>query len=233
MRAADDLLDQLRGFAATQFEVSPEDVVLEGGQAHVRGVPNRSRTWDDLMTASHRVELLGQGHFQARPAPDPVTGKPGASAHWHHGVVAAEVAVDIETGRVEVTRLWGGVYAGRIVNPILCDLQVHGCVLMGLGEALFEQMQYADGTLVTNSLAEYNIPSIRDAPIDLQACVLEDTSKLDIHGIGETLVPAGPAVIGCAVADAIGAHFSELPLTPERVLLAVHEHTVGGPVQSA
>jgi CO/xanthine dehydrogenase Mo-binding subunit len=132
--------------------------------------------------------------------------------------VAAEVVVDTETGRVEVTRLWAGVYAGRIINPVLCELQVHGCVLMGLGEALFEQMQYTDGSLVTGNLAEYNIPSLRDAPSDIGSCVLEDTSKMDIHGIGETLVPAGPAVIGCAVSNALGVHFNDLPLTPERIL---------------
>src|SRR6185436_5133649 len=141
---------------------------------------------------------LGQGHQETRGAPDPVTGEPGASAHWHHGVVAAEVAVDAETGRVEVRRLWASVFAGTIVNPVLCGLQAQGSVLMGLGEALFEGMQYDDGALATNSLAEYNIPSFEDTPADFRSWIVEDHEKMEIHGVGETLVPAAPAAIGCA-----------------------------------
>ena len=98
-------------------------------------------------------------------------------------------------------------------------------MLQGLGEALFEQMQYEDGTLVTNTFGEYNIPSMRDAPADFQTCVLEDTSKIDIHGIGETLIAPGAVVIGCAVADAIGVNFKDLPLTPERILTALRGET--------
>jgi CO/xanthine dehydrogenase Mo-binding subunit len=225
MNAADDALGQLRELAARQFEVAPEDIAFSGGRAVVRGVPDRSSSFGEIMLAGRRRELRAEGHFLAPKAPDPVTGRPGASAHWHHGVVAAEVAVDTETGRVEVTRLWAGVYAGRIVNPVLCDLQVHGSVLMGLGEALIEQMQYDDGMLLTNTLGEYNIPSMRDAPADFQTCVLEDTSKIDIHGIGETLVAPGAVVIGCAVADAVGVNFRDLPLTPERILMALRGDT--------
>jgi CO/xanthine dehydrogenase Mo-binding subunit len=222
-RAAGDILEQLRDLAADQLEVSKDDVVLEQGEATVRGVPGRRRSFGELIAGAGRTDLLGQGRHVTEAAPDPVTGKPGASAHWHHGVVAAEVAVDPETGRVDVTRMWAGVFAGRIVNPILCELQAHGSVLMGVGEALFEGIHYADGTPLTNSLAEYNIPSMRDAPPDFHTWIVEDPSKMDIHGVGETLVPAGAIVIGCAVANAIGARPRELPLTPERILRALQE----------
>jgi CO/xanthine dehydrogenase Mo-binding subunit len=197
--------------------------VLTEGVAAIRGVPDRKRAFGELIANKGLTDLLGRGHFVTEAAPDPVTGKPGASAHWHHGVVAVEVAVDPETGRVEVTRMWTGVYAGRIVNPVLCDLQAQGSVLMGLGEALFESMQYADGTLVTANLAEYNIPSFRDAPPEISTATLENPEHQEFHGVGETLVPAAPAAIACAVANAIGVRPHELPLTPERILRTLQE----------
>jgi CO/xanthine dehydrogenase Mo-binding subunit len=222
-KAAGDLRDQLRDLAANQLEVAPEDVVIEGGLASVRGVPDRQRSFNDLIAKAKRTDLLGQGHFESKGAPDPVTGLPGASAHWHHGVVAVEVAVDAETGRVEVTKMWAGVFAGRIVNPVLCELQAHGSVLMGLGEALFEGLAYDEGVVVNNNLSEYNIPSFRDAPPDFRTWIVEDPTKMDIHGVGETLVPAAPVAIGCAVANALGIRPHELPLTPERILRTLHE----------
>ncbi len=222
-KAATDIRGQLRDLAADQLEVAPEDVVLEQGRASVKGVPDRSRAFGDLIAGAGLTDILGQGHNETKAAPDPVTGLPGASAHWHHGVVAVEVAVDSETGRVDVTRMWAGVFAGTIVNPVLCELQAHGSVLMGLGEALFEGMQYEDGALVTTSLAEYNIPSFRDFPNEFGTWIVDDPSKMDFHGVGETLVPAAPVAIGCAVANAIGVRPHELPLTPERILRALHE----------
>jgi CO/xanthine dehydrogenase Mo-binding subunit len=232
-RAASDLHDQLRDLAAEELEVSPEDVVLENGVASVRGVPDRSRAFGRLITGAGLTDLLGRGRHVTEAAPDPVTGEPGASAHWHHGVVAVEVAADVETGRVEVTRLWAGVYAGRIVNPVLSELQAQGSVLMGLGEALFESMQYDEGALVTANLAEYNIPSFRDTPVAFDTSILEDPSHSEFHGIGETLVPAAPAAIACAVANALGVWPHDLPLTPERILSAVQDRArtaeSGGP----
>ncbi len=228
MKAATDLKEQLRELAADQLEVSPDDLVIEGGKALVRGVPGRERPFGDLIAKAGRTDILGQGHNVTQAHPDPVTGEPGASAHWHHGVVAAEVAVDPETGRVEVLKMWAGVFAGTIVNPRLCELQAHGSVLMGLGEALFEGLQYEDGALVTTSLAEYNIPSFRDAPSDFRTWIMDDNTKMDFHGVGETLVPAAPVAIGCAVANAIGVRPHELPLTPERILRAIREKEANG-----
>jgi CO/xanthine dehydrogenase Mo-binding subunit len=223
MRAAEELREQLRELAADQLEVSPEDLVVGEGAVSVRGVPDKKRTYAQIIGGAGLQDLHGHGHNETVAAPDPVTGKPGASAHWHHGVVAAEVAVDTATGRVEVTRMWAGVFAGTVVNPVLCELQAQGSVLMGLGEALFEGLHYDEGRLVTTNLSEYNIPSFRDAPPDFRTWIVDDPSKQDFHGVGETLVPAAPVAIGCAIANAIGVRPRELPLTPERILRAIHE----------
>jgi CO/xanthine dehydrogenase Mo-binding subunit len=94
---------------------------------------------------------------------------------------------------------------------------------MGLGEALFEGLAYDEGVVVNNNLSEYNIPSFRDAPPDFRTWIVEDPTKMDIHGVGETLVPAAPVAIGCAVANALGIRPHELPLTPERILRTLHE----------
>jgi CO/xanthine dehydrogenase Mo-binding subunit len=222
-KAAEEIRTQLRDLAADQLEVAPGDVVIEGGFATVRGVPDRRRSYSELIAGARLTELNGHGHNETRAAPDPVTGQPGASAHWHHGVVAAEVAVDSETGRVELTRVWAGVFAGTIVNPRLCELQAHGSVLMGLGEALFEGLQYEEGALVTKNLSEYNIPSFRDTPPDFRTWIVDDPTKQDFHGVGETLVPAAPVAVAVAIANAVGVRLNELPVTPERILRALHE----------
>jgi CO/xanthine dehydrogenase Mo-binding subunit len=223
IRAADALRDQLRALAAEHLEVAPTDLTFGQGRAVVRGAPNRSLSFGELVERSGRSELVGHGSFITQGVPDPITGQPGMSARWHHGVVAAEVMVDCETGRIAVNRLWAGVYVGTIVNPIMCELQAHGSLLFGLGEALFEQMQMADGALLTTSLAEYNLPSFRDVPADLPTVVLEEPGAMEVHGVGETLVPPVMAAIGSAVADAVGVRPRDLPLTPERILAALHD----------
>jgi CO/xanthine dehydrogenase Mo-binding subunit len=96
-------------------------------------------------------------------------------------------------------------------------------VLFGLGAALFEAMHMADGTLLTTSLAQYNLPSFRDVPTDFPTVVLEEPGGLEIHGVGETLVPPVMAAIGGAIADALGMCPRDLPLTPERILAALYE----------
>jgi len=144
------------------------------------------------------------------------------SAHWHHGVCGAEVAVDTETGRVRVERLHAGVYAGRVVNPQQCELQNEGSAIFGLGQSLMEEMVFDDGRLTNPNLSDYLIPSFGDIPESLTTNVLEGDSG-EIHGLGETLLPPAVAAVSAAVANAIGRSIYELPLTPERVLRAIRE----------
>lgn len=222
--AGADLRRQLAELAAEVFEVAPDDLDLAGGVISVRGAPGRSTTYGALIRQLRIGTVLGQGRFTSRARPDPVTGQPGVSAHWHHGVCGAEVEVDTETGQVRVRKLHTGVFAGRVVNPQQCELQNEGSALFGMGQSLMEEMAFDAGHLVNPNLSDYLIPSFGDLPWTLSVDVLEGDSG-EIHGLGETTLPPAVAAVSAAVADAVGHSIRELPLTPERVLRTIREGT--------
>ena len=107
------------------------------------------------------------------------------------------------------------------MNPRLCELQVEGSAIFGLGQALFEEIVYDDGRVTNPNLSDYAIPSFRDLPADLRAVVMEGGEDAEIHGIGETGLPPVLPAIGNALYDAIGVRLTELPLSPERILRAI------------
>jgi CO/xanthine dehydrogenase Mo-binding subunit len=155
--------------------------------------------------------------------PDPVTGQPGASAHYHQAVGAAEVAVDVETGRARLLGLHAGVFVGLAINPTLCELQVEGCMAMGAGQGLFEELVIDGGQITNANLGEYLIPAFGDLPDRLQTRLYEEPEHPDVHGIGEVAVPVVAPAIANAVVDEVGVRLRDLPLTPERILHALRD----------
>jgi len=173
---------------------------------------------------SNQANLIGRGSFSTRGGLDLETGQGIGSVHWHQGAIGCEVEVDIETGKVKVLRLIPSVFAGRVVNPRLCELQLEGCAIFGLGQTLLEEMIYDDrGQLLNTNLSDYNIPSFEDIPEQMISSALEHGSE-ELHGIGETLLPPVMAAIGNAVYNAVGARIYDLPLTPEKILRALQKH---------
>jgi CO/xanthine dehydrogenase Mo-binding subunit len=148
---------------------------------------------------------------------DPETGQGIAAAHWHQGAGAAEVEVDLETGNVHVLRYEAVVYAGRVVNQVQAELQTEGNVAFGIGQTLFEEMQFDSGQLLNPNLSEYMIPSIEDMPPIGVHLIEADTEDAEIHGLGETALPAVAPAIGNAVARAIQQRILSLPLSAEKV----------------
>ncbi len=166
-----------------------------------------------------RNGVRGVGVFSNEGGLDPDTGQGIASSHWHQGAAAAEVKVDEETGRIEVVRLHASVYAGRVVNPAGAELQNEGAMIMGLGTALFEAVELADGQVTNANLSDYEIPSLADMPERLSHDLVQQPGA-DVHGLGETAVPPVPAAIANALGS-LGIDVTELPMTPERVLDAI------------
>jgi CO/xanthine dehydrogenase Mo-binding subunit len=150
---------------------------------------------------------------------DPDTGQGVASTHWHQGAAAARVSVDEETGRIAVEHVHGVAYAGRVVDRVGAELQNEGSLIMGLGTALFEAIDVAEGQVANANLSDYNVPSAGDLPTRLTHELLESEGA-EAHGLGETLLPPVPAAIGNAL-HSLGADVIELPITPERVLEAL------------
>jgi CO/xanthine dehydrogenase Mo-binding subunit len=159
----------------------------------------------------------GVGEIRNDGGLDPDTGQGLASTHWHQGAAAAEVRVDDETGLVEVTRVHAAIYAGRVVDRPGAELQNEGSMIMGLGTALFEAVDFADGQVANANLSDYQVPALADLPELTHELIERDGA--DAHGLGETALPPVPAAIGNALAS-LGIEVTELPITAEAVLRA-------------
>jgi CO/xanthine dehydrogenase Mo-binding subunit len=218
MGAVDQIRDQLVAIAADQLEIAPLDLELGDGRVRVKGSPDRALTYGELVRRSRSGNLLGSSTFRSEGGLDPETGQGIGSVHWHQAAGAAEVEVDLETGKVDVLRYHAGVYAGQIINPVQAELQTEGNVAFGLGQALFEEMVFDNGQLQNGNLGDYMIASIEDLPDDVNTDVLEHLEANEIHGIGETSLPPVMPAVGNAVYRATGVRILDLPITPEKVL---------------
>jgi CO/xanthine dehydrogenase Mo-binding subunit len=168
----------------------------------------------------------GEGEFSVGGGLDPDTGQGVASHHWHQGAAAAEVRVDNETGKVEVVRLHASIYAGRVVNRPGAELQNEGAMIMGLGTALYESIDFEDGQVTNANLSDYEIPSLADLP-ELTHDLVEREGA-DVHGLGETALPPVPAAIGNALGS-LRLQLMDLPMTAEAVLAAADAAGSGHP----
>jgi CO/xanthine dehydrogenase Mo-binding subunit len=213
----------------------------EPGQVEVPDPDTDSSPFDTRTTSSRSTYMMGRalrqavddlarngdrglGEVRNEGGLDPDTGQGVASTHWHQGAAAARVAVDEETGRVTVEHLHAAVYAGRVVNRPGAELQNEGAMLMGLGTALFEAVEFSDGQVANANLSDYNVPAAGDLPRLTHELIERDGA--DVHGLGETALPPVPAAIGNALAS-LGVHVTELPITPERVLEGLEARAVG------
>ncbi len=211
--AARDVDEQARRLAAGMLEADRADVVRDGDRYHVRGAPSRSFSLADV--AAEVGGLHAEHDFEP------------AESTFPFGTHVAVVEIDSDTGDLRVLRLAAVDDAGRIVNPLLTEGQVHGGIAQGVAQALYERVTYdADGTPLTADLTGYRIPSAADLPAFTTARTETPTplNPLGAKGIGESgAVGSTPAVWNAAV-DALadrGVRHLELPLTPEQLWRAL------------
>ncbi|NLC59135.1 MAG: xanthine dehydrogenase family protein molybdopterin-binding subunit [Armatimonadetes bacterium] len=131
----------------------------------------------------------------------------------------AEVAVDRQTGKVQVKRVVCAQDMGRAINPEGARMQMEGCITMGLGYALGEEVRFQGGEVRTRSFAEYPLPRFSDLP-RIETLLVNPTEGAP-QGGGEPAIICMGAVIANAIFDATGARLYHLPMTPERVLEAL------------
>jgi CO/xanthine dehydrogenase Mo-binding subunit len=223
-----DVRQSLKLMAARVLECEP-------GQVEVPDPDTDTSPFDTRTTSSRSTYMMGRalaeavrdldrngmrgvGEVRNEGGLDPDTGQGVASTHWHQGAAAAHVKVDEETGRVTVEHVHAAIYAGRVVNRPGAELQNEGSILMGLGTALLEEVEFADGQVTNANLSDYNVPAAGDVPRLTHELIERDGA--DVHGLGETALPPVPPAIGNALAT-LGAHVTELPITAERVLEAL------------
>lgn len=229
-KAAVDLRARISELAGRHWGEDPQTLDHVDGQVVSKTEPGRRIDWGQLLQDTGVAELAGHGVFQSNFGlllmDDPHDVKGPVSVHWHQGGAAAEIEVDLETGRIEVLRLHGNCFAGRVVNPLRVRQQNQGCVIFALGPTLFEELHYQDGTITNPNLSDYMIPSIVDVPAVITSGALEsDDPDAEMHGVGEMAVPGVAPAISNALFAATGVRLTELPLTPERVLRALEQLT--------
>jgi carbon-monoxide dehydrogenase large subunit len=225
--AAQKLHEKLRTIAADLLEAAREDIVLQDGEARVTGTDR----------ALPIAKLARAAHYQAHRFKDltPGSSSPGLaeSAHYDppgtfsNACYVAIVEVDIETGGTLVERFVAVEDAGRIINPLIADGQVHGGIAQGIGNALFEEIVYdALGNIQTATLADYLPPTTREIPpIEVHHLETPAASSLTgAKGLGEGGAIGTPAAIINAVNDALspfGVAIDEMPATPQRIRAAL------------
>jgi CO/xanthine dehydrogenase Mo-binding subunit len=226
-RAVDSVRDQLLELASAMLEIAPHDLETVAGGVRVKGAPATAIPYARLLAGARIGSLQGSGEYRTEGTLDPETGQGISSIHWHQAAGAAEVEVDLDTGRVALLRYEAAVYAGRAINAVQCQLQAEGNVAFGVGQALFEEMVFDAGQLQNGSLADYMVAYPADMPIDLGVTTLENLALGEIHGIGETGLPPVAPAIGNAIARATGVRITDLPITPEKILRALRAREAG------
>ncbi|MGD9724307.1 MAG: molybdopterin cofactor-binding domain-containing protein [Pirellulales bacterium] len=137
----------------------------------------------------------------------------GGSEKGSYVATCAEVAVDSSTGKVRVVRLVTAFECGAIVNPDHLTNQIEGAVIMGLGGALFEAIQFADDRITNPKFARYRVPRFSDVPV--LETVLVPRTDLPSAGAGETPIVAVAPAIGNAIFAASGVRLTSLPMVPQ------------------
>ncbi len=171
--------------------------------------------------------LVGTGKYRPPPLGGSYKGAAvGTSPAFGCSAQIAEVDVDLETGKVRVTRITGAHDCGFAINRTQVEAQMQGSMSMGLGEALFEEVQFDEkGRILNPNLADYKIPTSMDMP-ELVSIVVESHEPNGPFGAKEVgeggIMPTIPAILN-AIYDATGVRVNELPVTPERILARIAE----------
>ena len=222
--AARKVKTKLLKIASHLLEASPDDIVLADGKATVAGT-DRSVPVEALARAAyhqtHRFKDLDPG-IRESATYDP----PGTFSNACH---VAIVDVDVDTGGVRVERFVVAEDAGRIINPMIADGQVHGGVAQGIANALLEEIVYdAEGNILTSTLADYLPPTAREIPrLELHHLETPTTASVTkAKGLGEGGTIGAPAAVINAINNALarfGVSIDDMPATPQRIRAALRE----------
>jgi CO/xanthine dehydrogenase Mo-binding subunit len=215
--AAADAARQLIEIAAQRFELEERLLSLRDGQI----VSSDGGSWpiEEITGLLDDAQILGKGARGPNPAGMRVL---------TFGIQVAEVAVDVETGEVRVERIAAIHDVGRVINPLGARSQVEGGIVQGIGHTLSEErlVDPASGTVLTQTLDAYKLPTIADVPeIVCELLDIPDAhlTNLGSKGLGEPpIVPTAAAIVN-AIRDATGADVRELPVDREAMLRALAE----------
>jgi carbon-monoxide dehydrogenase large subunit len=174
--------------------------------------------------------IVGSGKFMpefASARSDPETGQGGhPNVHYTVGAAGIVLEIDVDTGRMHVKKTALAVDVGKAINPDLVEGQITGGVLQGLATVLYEDMRFDEhGRMLNPTFTDYKIPTSLDIPDEIVPIIVEvpqPDGPFGARGVGEhTMIPAAP-IVANAIEDALGIRIKSMPITAEKVALALH-----------
>jgi aerobic carbon-monoxide dehydrogenase large subunit len=220
-KAADKVIVKGKKIAAHLLEAADDDIVFEDGMFSVTGT-DRRKTFEDIALAAYvphnyPLEILEPG-LEEQAYYDPVNFTYPGGAHL------VEVEVDPETGTVEILRYTACDDVGTVINPMIVEGQLHGGIAQGIGQALYENCVYDEGSgqLLTGSFMDYCMPRADSVPkmtVATHSTMCTHT-PMGVKGCGEVGTIGSPAAVINAVVDALshlGVNHVDMPASPNRI----------------
>ena len=218
--------DKAKVIAAHLLEAAVEDMEYEDGKFFVKGSPDQSKTIQDVALMAHVAWNMPEG---VEPGLEASTFYDPPNFVFPYGAHLAIVEVDTNTGHIDLQRYVALDDCGPQINPTIVEGQIHGGVVQGIGQALWEEAVYDEtGQLVTGSMLDYALPRADCLPpLEVLSTVTPSPHHpLGVKGIGEAGTIASTVTVYNAVMDALrplGVTSIDMPLTPERVWRAVQD----------
>jgi aerobic carbon-monoxide dehydrogenase large subunit len=236
VKALDKVIEKAKPFAAHLLEANVDDLEFSAGRYTVRGTDQGTNLTDVALAtfASHNYPEGMEPGIDAEATYDPV------NFSFPHGTHLCAMEIDTETGAATMRKYVCVDDIGNIINPLIVSGQVHGGLVQGIAQALFEEAVYDDsGTLVSGSFVDYLLPTAADT-ISFETghtTSASTTNTLGTKGVGEAgTIASTPAVVN-AVLDAIrhlGVDDIMMPCSPERIWKAIHTSAAkGGSTEAA
>ncbi len=235
IEAAHNLKRVLVAAAARKLDAKPEEIECLG-ELYRAGAQDKGLTFTEVVTEALKDAgtITVTGNYSTIPQSH--GGKKyrgaaiGGTMGYSYSAQVVEVSVDEDTGVVSVDKVWVAHDCGKALNRLAVEGQVQGSVWMGMGQAMSEETAYHDGLLVTGNMLDYRVPTIEDSP-PIEVGIIESN---DPHGpfgakeAGEGSLAAFLPALTNAISDAIGVRFNDLPVTPDRVFVALEKHRRAG-----
>jgi len=222
-RAAAECKQQLLEFAAAKMGANiVYDLDIKDRWVHLVDRPERGVSYFDIVKEAIRgkdgVAIMGRGHYTPHR-------KGMISPAYSFGVQAAEVAVDVETGRYKLVNVTTAHESGTVINPLGIEGQLEGAIMMAGGYGFCEDQPMDEGKILNPSIADYKLIRSLDMPETdiLEIDTYEPEGPFGAKEAGEGLTNPTAGAIGNAVYKAVGVRIYDLPITPEKVLKALKE----------
>jgi CO/xanthine dehydrogenase Mo-binding subunit len=240
IRACEDMIDQLKMLASIKLGIIDRDLKLDDGYVVAKFYPDKKVAMADLALGLTMPDgsgvhgpIIGRGSFippntmnfdfETGLGENPV-------AFWTYGAQGVDIELNTDTGEIRVKKVTSSFDVGQVINPILLEGQLEGAIVQSLGTALFEELMLVDGKPVNASFVDYKIPTADDMPemVIIPVENPEMTGPYGARGVAEpAMIPTAPAIAN-ALYRMTGVRIATMPLTPERVLMALKEHKATG-----